>query len=273
MSFIDVMKSEALNNGSIQLSKEEQDVKTILDGLSYAKLPIKEELKFIKHVRTRGTGGEHRVGLHASGLLEGDTRSFCLRKQVLSLIYKPREEKMFPKLRRTFDIGNSIHELWQKRFIAAGYSSILDCDKTQYDEKTRISFSPDIICKLPDLGKYVIEIKSANKANYSNFYIKGHKSAEKQLNVYLHLTGIKRGIILVDNKDNQEFFVKIIEYDKSKLKDVLCTVERINKPYDKFLETKKIIKRPEFAESKDCKHCKGCVYVEPCWDKSKRVKI
>ena len=122
MGLIDDIKKDALGNGTKIQSSESAQLEKIFNKMFYCDKNIKEETKFVNQLMTRGLESTERVGLHASSLIVSDSK-FCLRQQVLSLLYKQRQgEQVSVGLMRIFEEGNAIHEKWQRLFIRAGYS-------------------------------------------------------------------------------------------------------------------------------------------------------
>lgn len=127
---------------------------------------------------TRGSDTTERKGLHASAVIVSDDK-FCYRQQVLSLFYKQLQgEQTKVGLKRIFAEGDAIHEKWQRLFIRGGLCAPLDCDYSRFDEDFDLSYTPDIICKLPanmsltepcdKWEEYIVEIKSVNTYTYKN---------------------------------------------------------------------------------------------------------
>lgn len=227
--------------------------------------PVKE-IEFVRQVMTRGQDTQERAGLHASALIVGD-KDFCARSQVLSLIYKQLQgEQIDPGLKRIFEQGNAIHEKWQRLFIRAKYSEPKDLDFTQFNKKYMISFTPDIICKIPQFydGKMVGEIKSVNTFQFQ--HMTHHPSAGKQLQWYMFLTGIHKGFVLSEDKNTQDFKIELYEYDPLKVAQYIERAEMIQYYYHRALQEGKMIKRPEDAKRSDCKRCAKCAMRLSCWN-------
>lgn len=122
-----------------------------------------------------------------------------------------------------------------------------ELDLTHYDAERNLYFSPDAIIQFGGV-KYVVEIKGINNEAFygtprdeQGQLLKGlrnsqgkeikpqeglsddleascaanetvHKARE-QVNFYMHLLGLERGIILVENKSNQDFRLWVVEAD------------------------------------------------------------
>lgn len=266
MGIINDIKKEALGNKTKIQSSEAQQLEKILNNTFYLDKNIKEETAFVNSVMTRGLMSQERIGLHASSLIAGE-KDFCIRQQVLSLMYKQLQgEQINVGLKRIFEQGNAIHEKWQRLFIRAGYSSANDLDVTQFNEKYRISFTPDIICCIPEFysGKMIGEIKSVNTYQFQRM-IK-HPSAWKQLQWYMYLSGIHKGFVLSEDKNTQDFKLEIYDYDSSIVSTFIDRAEEIKFRYKKAIKEKKMIKRPSDAKSSDCKRCKSCSMRDACWN-------
>lgn len=264
MSLIDEIKNNATKNGTKIQTSEDAKLEKELNKLFYLQKNIEEETKFVKQVMTRGQDGQERVGLHASSFIVSE-KEFCVREQVLALMYRQLQgEQLNVGLMRIFEEGNAIHEKWQRLFIRGGFSKAKDLDFTRYNEKYHISFTPDIICEIDGFGKMVGEIKSVNTFQFKK--ISEHPSGKKQLQWYMYLTGIHKGFTLMDDKNSQEFKVKIYDYDPSKVEEYIDRAEDVMLRYDRLLKDKKMVKRPSHCTSPDCKRCEGCAMKDACWN-------
>lgn len=274
MGLIDSIKENAKGNGTKIQSSEASQLEKIFNNMFYLPKDIDEEVKFVKQVMTRGADTQERVGLHASALIVSD-KEFCLRAQVLSLVYKQlQRENVNIGLMRIFEEGNAVHEKWQRLLIRAGYSKAEDLDFTRYNEDYFISYTPDIICRIPEFhdGPMVGEIKSVN--TYSFKKQTRHPSAWKQLQFYMFLTGIHKGFVLCDDKNCQDFKLEVYDFDTSIIAPFIDRAEQIVYYYDRLMREKKMVKRPEDATTYDCKRCTKCNMKDACWNRGMgRVRI
>lgn len=265
MGLINDIKKEATGNNTKIQTSEARELDVILNKLFYLPKNIEEEAAFVKQVMTRGLESQERVGLHASALIKGD-KDFCLRQQVLSLMYRQLQGEQLPVgLMKIFEEGNAIHEKWQRLFIRGGYSKASDLDVTQFNEKYRISFTPDIICRIPEFydGKMIGELKSVNTHQFRK--MTRHPSAWKQLQWYMYLSGIHKGFVLSEDKNTQETKIEIYDYDVNLVSQFIDRAEEIKFRYKKAMKEHKMVKRPDDATSPDCKRCKQCALVNACW--------
>lgn len=266
MGLVDDIKKEAKGNRTIIQSSEAQELSKILNNLFYLNKDIDEEARFVKMVMTRGAETQERIGLHASALITGD-KDFCVRQQVLSLIYRQLQgEQINVGLKRIFEQGNAIHEKWQRMFIRAGYSAASDLDVTQFNKKFKISFTPDIICEIPEFynGKMIGEIKSVNTFQFQ--HMTRHPSAWKQCQWYMYLTGIHKGFVLSEDKNTQDFKIEVYDFDQSIVDPFIDRAEEIKYYYKRVMTEHKMVKRPTDAKKPDCKRCQSCPMRDACWN-------
>lgn len=268
MGLIDNIKKEAQGNRTKIQTSEVSDLEKIFNEMFYLEKNVDKETEFVKQVMTRGLESQERVGLHASALIVGD-KDFCVRAQVLSLIYKQLQgEQISVGLKRIFEQGNAIHEKWQRMFLRAGYSEVHDLDYTQFNDEYNISFTPDVICRIPKFydGEMIGEIKSVNTYQFQN--IQRHPSAYKQLQWYLKLNkrGIKKGFVLSEDKNTQDFKLEVYDYDSLIVAPFVDRAEQIKYYHERVLTEHKMVARPKDAKVPDCKRCSKCAMRDACWN-------
>lgn len=279
MGLVDNIKREAQGNRTKIQSTDAAALEKILNRTFYLPKNIEEETKFVKQVMTRGLESQERVGLHASAMLVGD-KEFCLRAQVLSLIYKQAQGEQLPAgLMRIFEQGNAIHEKWQRLFIRAGYGTAKDMDFTRFDDDYMLSYTPDIDCLIPEFfeGRMIGEIKSVNTFQFQK--MTKHPSAWKQCQWYMHLCikylkkcgtwngkDYTKGFILSEDKNTQDFKLEVYNYEPLLIAPFIERVEAIGYNYDRVFEEKKMVARPANAKSSTCKRCAECFMRDACWN-------
>lgn len=287
MGIIDKIKESAKGNGTKIQSTQSSELDKILNATFYLKKNIEEETKFVKQVMTRGLESQERVGLHASAMLVGD-KEFCIRAQVLSLIYKQLQgEQTQVGLMRIFEEGNSIHEKWQRLLIRAEYGKACHMDKTRFCDEYMLSYTPDIECLIPQFydGKMIGEIKSVNTYQFQR--MTKHASAWKQCQWYMHLCLQKakaggawngkdylKGFVLSEDKNNQDFKTEVYDYDPGLVAPFVERAESIMFYYNRVFDEGKMVGRPDDAISPLCKRCAGCAMKDACWNIGMgRIKI
>ena len=279
MGLVNDIKNEAIGNGTKIQSSDAAELEKILNQMFYLPKDIEKETAFVKQVMTRGLESTERVGLHASAIIVSD-KKWCLRQQVLSLMYKQLQgEQVNVGLRRVFEEGNAIHEKWQRLFIRAGYSSVDDLDVTKFNKQWRVSYTPDIECLIPQYfdGKMIGELKSVNTFQFKK--MNKHPSAGKQLQWYMALSiarekqagtwnGIDytKGFVLNEDKNTQEFKLEVYEYEPDRVEPFIQRCKDIKDGYKRVHSAGKMVARPEDAKSSDCKRCHDCPMRDACWN-------
>lgn len=278
MGLIDSIKKEAQGNRTKIQSTDAAELEKILNRTFYLDKNIEEETKFVKQVMTRGLESQERVGLHASAMLVGD-KDFCLRAQVLSLIYKQSQGEQVPvSLMRIFEQGNAIHEKWQRLFIRGGYGTAKDMDFTRFDDDYMLSYTPDIDCLIPEFfeGRMIGEIKSVNTYQFQR--MTKHPSAWKQCQWYMHLCikylkkcgtwngkDYTKGFVLNEDKNTQEYKLEVYDYTPALVEPFAFRADEIGYHYDRVFEEHKMVARPKDATSPTCKRCADCFMRDACW--------
>lgn len=266
MGLISNIKKEAQGNRTKIQSSEAAQLEKILNATFYLEKDIEKETEFIHQVMTRGAETQERIGLHASALIVGE-KDYCARQQVLSLLYKQLQgEQVNIDLKRIFEEGNAVHEKWQRLFIRAGYADPSGLDVTQYNAKYMVNYTPDIICTIPEFydGPMIGEIKSVNHFQFQKMV--RHPSAHKQLQLYLLLTGIKKGFVLCDDKNTQEFKLEVYELNPKASAPYMERLDEIRYYYKRAINEKKMIKRPDTATGPTCKRCSKCPMRDACYN-------
>lgn len=288
MGLIENIKKDATKTGTKVQSSEEAKLEGIFNQMFYLDKNIEEETLFVKTVMTRGMESQERVGLHASAIIDKGDKSFCVRQQVLSLLFKQLQGEQLPvNTKRIFEEGNAVHEKWQRLFIRAGYAKAKTLDRTRIDKEYMLSYTPDIICKIPEFykGAMVGEIKSMNSFSFTKQF--EHSSGKKQLQFYMYLCqkakgnldnpddlDYKKGFVLMDSKNDQEFKIRLYDYEPDMVEPYIDRLEEIGYYYEKFLNENKMVSRPQEAKSYDCKLCEKCSMRDACWNKGMgRIRI
>jgi len=159
-----------------------------------------------------------REGLHASNIIEPD-ETFCFREHVLGYYYRAPlvNNNSWIHLLRIFLEGWYVHKKWQYLFTVGGISKIIE--RGHMNKFWDFHFTPDAIITILN-KRVVVEIKSHSMIGFDKL-VSPPVNAVRQAQMYMHFTGIPWGLILVENKNNQEFKVWMIEYDPEILKPFL----------------------------------------------------
>lgn len=262
MSLLKDIKKDAVRSGTKIQTSEAQEFEKKLNKLFYLERDIKKETQFVKSVMTRGQETTERKGLHASAIIVSDNK-FCYRQQVLSLFYKQLQGEQNPVgLMRIFEEGNAIHEKWQRLFIRGGYAEPLDCDYSQFAEEYDLSYTPDIIATI-DGKRYIGEIKSVNTYAYKK--TTEHLSGKRQCMLYMYLTGIKKGFVLQEDKNTQDFRVTIYDLDIDLLKPYIKRMKMVQRYKQNLVDNHKLIARHKNCTGYHCKMAESCPMKDVCY--------
>lgn len=280
MGLIDSIKSDALKSGGAIQTTEGNRLDAILNKMFYLDKNIDEETRFVHDVMTRGLESQERVGLHASAIIDKGDNSFCIRQQVLSLFYKQLQGEQLPvDLMRIFEEGNAVHEKWQRLFIRAGYTKAKFCDVTRFDKEYPMSFTPDIIVRIPEFydGLMVVEIKSMNSFSFQKQY--EHTSGHKQLQLYMNRLQVmkgnlnnpndpdfKKGFTLLDSKNDQKFRTVIYDYEPDTVAPMLDKLDDIVVARDRFEQEGKMVAKHKKCTSATCPMAEKCPMRDACWN-------
>ncbi len=155
-----------------------------------------------------------RTGLHASSVLAPD-HEWCSRQHVLAAVYPDRAEAPETKpwsahQNLVFANGWALHERWQDLFKRFG--DCIEAETPHYDETRELWFTPDVILKFAG-ETYVIEVKGYKSETFDKLHEEPPEAAMLQCNLYLHLLGLKKGIVLVECKNTQDIKLWVIEHN------------------------------------------------------------
>lgn len=171
--------------------------------------------------------------------LHPSTIGMCQRRIALDMLMVPTPLDQ-PRAQRIFDNGHALHARYEHLFAEMG----ILVQAEMKIEREHISGHTDAWIKIknfayPDGEDYLVELKSASNKSFQRM-VEGNLPKEEhyaQLMFYLHLTGIQKGIILVENKDTQELWEYAVQYDaayanalEQKAKQIIALVQERRLP-------------------------------------------
>ena len=96
-----------------------------------------------------------------------------------------------------------------------------------------------------------------------------HKTGRKQLQLYMHLTGIHKGFVLCEDKNTQEIKVFCYEYNYEEIAKYIKRLENIQKAKHRLMKHNKLVKRAKDCTGYNCKMAEACNMREVCYGKEK----
>jgi hypothetical protein len=216
--------------------------------------------RFVRLFEEWNTAKGSREGIHVSSIIKSDT-DFCLRQIVLMQFFPHQPIPMFGRTLQIFRHGWSIHEKWQSLFNLAGLAE--ETETTHYHSETGASFTPDAIITLFK-KRFLVEIKSMNAASYDSMK-SVHEDARIQATMYMHLEGIRYAIILVENKDTQEFKLWIIEYEFARIRKYVRRLENTGVWLKLYKAERKLPNRHIRCISIDTPKARNCPVRDACF--------
>jgi len=184
---------------------------------------------------------------------------YCSRKITYSMLgYE--EEPVDTITQRIFENGHSMHARYEKWFEDMGIQIAPELVLSENSE------DPEIARKARELNidgrtdslievngeRYIVELKSAGQAMFEYHLNKGPKKHHlQQILMYMYLTGVKKGILLYENKNTQEIREFAIEYDEEIVEDLIKKASVINS----YVLEKKLPPKEGTASSWQCKYC------------------
>lgn len=171
-------------------------------------------------------------------------------------------DKVGSRIMRLFDNGDSYHQRMMKALYESGIEIV--SAETNIPENDLVQGRCDCIISL-DGENFVLDFKSASSTSF--YYIQQGQEKDvyvSQLNLYMHFLGIKKGILLYENKDTQELYEKVYDYDPKRAEKDLKDL----KDLDNCIKETKVPEVPDedflqFGKS-DKKICDYCSYREVC---------
>ena len=175
----------------------------------------------------------------------------CPRQVYFKFKKYPKKETE-PRVLRIFDNGEQTHT----RIVSALFSlGVVHAAEVKTPSQQLFSGRADVIIGL-DQKPCVVEIKSISKYKFDKLTA-SEPDHLKQLQLYLHYFKIPKGIVLYENKDNQELKEFLVDYDASLVQNILKEFELLKKQ----IEENNIPPIPNNIEPWRCSYCE---YQKEC---------
>ena len=124
------------------------------------------------------------------------------------------EQTISPELQRIFDCGDALGYRFEKYFEKMGI--LISTESQVKCEDTKMSGRIDFIIKHEGIqDRAVIELKSINSRGFKALLDRPKPEHVIQTQIYLHLSNIKHGIVLYENKNDQHTKAFVVNYDEN----------------------------------------------------------
>ena len=170
---------------------------------------------------------------------------------------------MDPRILRIMDNGTYTHHRYEDLFDKMGIQ--VEREVVLKDEKLRISGRTDSHIRFKDENgnevDALVELKSAKDSQFNRMKQEGEPRADHydQLQLYMHLTGIHKGVIFVENKDTQDTLEFWVDYDEERANQLVEKIKMINACVDMEILPEKEFEITSFE-------CRFCDFRYLCWE-------
>jgi len=159
-----------------------------------------------------------------------------------------------PDTYRKLDNGDYVHMRLMSMLMSLG---IVVSAEIRIPEEKIFHGRADAIVSI-DNELYVLEIKSMNSYAFKRLE-EPDKAHLKQVQLYMHYFNINKGIILVENKDNQELKEFVVTKDEKILQEISANFISLKK----MVDNNTLPPKPRFS-SNDKWKCDYCAYRKTC---------
>lgn len=209
----------------------------------------------------------------------------CSRKIAYQMVGTP-SQPLPARVLRILDNGTSMHSRYELLFAEMGILLASEVKISEESEdkaiaefcrKYHISGRTDAIIRVDD-EVYIVELKSASNNSFSRIRDSGEPKKEhyQQIQLYMHILGIHRGIILMENKDTQEIWEFPVHYDPEMATHILKTINMINESVANYMASVELgnYERPyiqlehlfpDREYDKTSFECRYCDFRSICW--------
>lgn len=219
--------------------------------------------------------------------LKQDQISADYSREVRQAVY----QKVVEEMREMYGNDPNIDELIQRQWVRIIVSSnkAVEVETTHWIEKYGLGFTPDGIWRRETVDSqypnqalvqdYVLEIKGYKDSVYKDILSKGNPEmneefakARRQANFYMHFLGLKKSIILIENKATQDFITRVKYYDFGMVKPYLDRLDTHLEYVERFKASGKAPER--MCGSAEEARAKKCPLKTACFgDGPTRMKI
>ncbi len=163
-----------------------------------------------------------------------------------------------------------VKEKW--RFLVGELGALADeVETAHYAEEWGLSYTPDALVRM-QAESYVMEIKGYGEKNYLDAVGRSDpmgnpdfKKAVLQANLYMHMLGLKKAIILWENKNTQDYHTWVRDYDEALARPYIERLNLLKRYLVLYRERGKLPVRNSHCVSKTDERAKKCPLRDACF--------
>jgi len=163
-----------------------------------------------------------------------------------------------------------VKEKW--RFLVGELGALADeVETAHYAEEWGLSYTPDAIVRI-QYEPHVMEIKGYREKNYLDAVGRNDpmgnpdfKKAVMQANLYMHMLGLKKAIILWENKNTQDYHTWVIDYDEELVKPYIARLRKLQRYLALYREEQKVPVRNGLCSSITSERARKCPLRALCF--------
>jgi len=153
------------------------------------------------------------------------------KKELFNTLKKGSSFNIDSKLRRVFDNGDSVHERYARYFAEMGILIASEID-VNGDEIVRGRLD----CIITDgVQNYIVEIKSMSLWSFQKL-TEPLNSHLLQLQFYLYFSNLENGLLIYENKNDQNNKIFPVKLDKKLVEDKMAELRQLKEMIDNNVE-------------------------------------
>ena len=178
-----------------------------------------------------------------AGRLSPSSVCGCQRQAVLKFVGMQGRKKMDPRTELIFEDGNWRHHKWQFMFsdMAALFPRKFRLNGIEVpirNDQLYVAGRLDADVEIYTGGqwtRYIVDFKGANSWAYDSVFRKHEAKVEHllQLACYMKARGVRKGLLLYDSKDQNDFIVYTVTLDKEKWRKIRRWCEDVIRQMDR----------------------------------------
>lgn len=260
--------------------KDNRIIGKLLDAMAAAEgqegEPLSEaiEMYLVKRAKSKRRVREHVISMvdrpRPGGRLSPSAIGGCKRQAALSFLGVQGKRNTDTELELIFEDGNWRHHKWQalmldmQKVLGRKHFRVVSFEGRAVYEGLYIAGHLDVHVVIKGVH-YIIDIKGINSFGFKRVCLQDRKPMDHhldQLIAYMKAKNVRRGIILYDNKDNQQYKPFLFQFDKAIWREVVTWCESVVTS----MENKRLPAKHPDCHNGQFKYGR-CVYKHLCFGK------